>query len=100
MPACQMHGGLNWNRIMSDLFVKLFDTPHGQLLVTKEFDEEYQMAIRGEAIGGASPVARLGYDTKSERDEQFTTIDQAKADQQAATFANMLTRLFKEQTHV
>lgn len=67
------------------MFAKLFDTPHGQLLLTKEFeDEEYQLTARGQDFGGASPAVSFTFETQEARDAAFDTATQEQADATAA----------------
>ena len=69
-------------------FAKLFDTPDGQLLVTKEFDDgeenPYRISMRSEDQHGVDPSIAFGWATDLERDEAFDSVDQARADKTAA----------------
>lgn len=80
---------------MSD-FAKLFDTPHGQILVTKEFDDGYKITVRGRQFGGADPAVTAEYDSKEDREDAFIKIDQTVADKQAEAFAKMMAELFQD----
>lgn len=76
------------------LFAKLFDTPHGQLLVTKDFNDEdsdapYRIECRGEGSHAADPFVSFGWDNGAERDAEFDSTDQCKADTIAAELVSM-----------
>lgn len=77
------------------MFAKLFDTPHGQLLVTKEFEEdEYQLAFRGVGNHCCSPTVSFTFETKEDRDRAFDATGQEHADRQAAEMAAVVEGLF------
>lgn len=79
------------------IFAKLFDTPSGQLLVTKEFDDdEYKLTLRGEGNSFCDPALSFTYETKEARDEAFESVDQVQAEASAAEMATMVASFFKE----
>jgi hypothetical protein len=83
---------------MSEPFAKLFDTPHGQLLVTREYDAmegKYEIVVRGAGNGTMTPEVRLGGwddDEEASRDALAKT-DQAMAERNAAELAAMVNGL-------
>lgn len=51
------------------MLAKVFDTPHGQLLLTKDFDEDaggYILTARGEDFSGVSPSIAFALATRLE----------------------------------
>lgn len=82
-------------------FAKLFDTPHGQLLVTQEaYDDDadaaqpYPLELRGE--GNSFCEARLiyRYPNTDERQQAFDEVDQAIAEEMAAMLAGQVAAIF------
>ena len=78
------------------MFAKLFDTPHGQLLATRDYDDDespekpYTITARGQGNDVADPSMTFTWETAEERDAAFEAIDQEAADQCAAMLAGML----------
>lgn len=85
------------------MFAKLFDTPHGQLLVTMEFDDTeepanpYKMRMRGEAFKDADIAIAYSYPTLEQRDGWFERITQEDANLVAAKLQAMAQGMFGEQ---
>lgn len=77
-------------------FARLFDTPDGQLLITKEFDDEehpdapYRLRIRGEGIKGIDASLSYGWDTPAQRREAFDEFTQGQAEVAAKDLAATL----------
>jgi hypothetical protein len=72
---------------MTKTFAKLFDTPSGQLLATRdeqEDDDTWPIRMRGAEVGGCTPASVLGFYTEAERDAAFDRICQADAEKSAA----------------
>lgn len=85
---------------MAGPFAKLFDTPHGQLLVVKDGvddDDQYPLSIRGEEFGGVIAAFNPAYQTSDACDAAFERFDQAEADRQAEGLRKMLTSLLSEE---
>lgn len=85
-------------------FAKLFDTPHGQFLAfTDTEDDKPIVVLKGEERHGILPTAILsGYDDNGDgdeafrlRDEDFDSIDQAKAEATAAALVETLEGMFQ-----
>lgn len=76
-----------WNRNFNqEPFAKVFPTPHGQYLAYSDYDDEgeqYVIRTIGAPVRGVVPKATLGYDSEEARDEAFSKIDQALADETA-----------------
>jgi hypothetical protein len=77
-------------------FAKLFITPHGQLLVTKEFDEEYQLAFRGHGNSFCSPTVTMNFSTKEARESAYEAVGQEEADKHAKDIAATVISIFGE----
>lgn len=78
-------------------FAKLFDTPHGQCLVTKERsddDDSYQVAFRGVGNEVASPTLSFSYGSLEERDQAFDSMGQEDADKIAAEMDAVVNGMF------
>lgn len=62
-------------------FVKLFDTPRGQLLAFLDDGdtEHFNIAVIGASVRGVQARANLGYDDEEARQRNFDKIDQARA---------------------
>lgn len=77
-------------------FAKLFDTPDGQLLVTKEFDDiehddaPYRLSLRGEGVKGVDAAISFGWPSEAERDNVFSRCVQEDADRHARELAAMV----------
>lgn len=57
-----------------ETFARIFETLLGQVLVTKEYDDEHKqdaLAIRWEPLGGAAAITRFSYTSKEARDAVF-----------------------------
>lgn len=85
-------------------FAKLFDTPDGQLLVTKEFDDiehddaPYRLSLRGEGIKGVDATISFGWGSDAERDDVFAQCGQDDADRQARELAQTLANFMAPQS--
>lgn len=80
---------------MSD-FAKLFDTPHGQLLVFMEDgDDEPVIRVIGAVYEGVQPSATLSGWPNDEEGQQaaFDSIGQEQANNLASDFRSMLEKL-------
>lgn len=69
-------------------FAKLFDTRHGQLLITKEYDDEgdrHGLAARFE--GACSMTISTWFADEQSRDEAFANWMQADAERQGESMA-------------
>lgn len=80
---------------MTEIFAKLFDTPHGQLLVFLDETDEGEPCLHviGAYRGGARPAAKIsGWegDAEAKAEAALAATDQAQADQMAADFAAAL----------
>jgi hypothetical protein len=81
-------------------FAKIFDTPHGQLLVTKDYDDEhedapYRINARGESNSVAQPSMGFGWESEEERDAAWDQdTNQQEADKIAAALHNAINNLF------
>lgn len=77
-------------------FARLFDTPDGQLLVTKEFDDDgypeepYRLRLRGEGVKGIAASLSFGWDTPKLRQEAFDEFTQGQAEAVAKDLAATL----------
>jgi hypothetical protein len=74
---------------VSEQFAKLFETPHGQLLVTRDYDaveDKYELVVRN----GDGTVFRMSgwEDDEASSREGLAKTDQAMADKHAATLHN------------
>lgn len=85
-------------------FAKLFDTPDGQLLVTKEFDDiehddaPYRLSLRGEGVKGVDASISFGWASEAERNEVFDRCAQDDADRQARELAQTLANFMAPQS--
>lgn len=70
-----------------DNFAKLFDTPHGQLLVYLDGDEDCDpiIVVVGAPVRGVVPKANLGYDSYADRLSGFARFTQERAEETAAS---------------
>lgn len=75
----------------AEIFAKLFDTPHGQLLAYLDEDDNEQPCVRviGAYVRGVRPAANLGYEDEAAALEGFNRIDQAGAEEMAERFHNL-----------
>lgn len=74
---------------MSEPFAKLFDTPHGQLLITRDYDalaDEYTLLVR-DCNGTEFRMSGWADDEAATRDGLEKT-DQAMAEKHAASMHN------------
>lgn len=76
-------------------FAKLFDTAHGQLLVTLEEgpDEDPALMLRAACVEGITPSIRLDFDTEAEQLERFAAYDQQQAEKAAVGLHKMVAKL-------
>jgi hypothetical protein len=82
------------------MFAKLFDTPHGQLLVTTDTDEEGDpcIHIRGEDVNGVQVVyAVSGWTDETKADAVLAGYTQEMADKAAASLHRTLANLTTEE---
>ncbi len=74
---------------MTDQFAKLFDTPHGQLLVTRDYDageDKYELVVRN---GDGTEFRMSGWeDDETASLDELAKTDQAMAEKHAATLHN------------
>jgi hypothetical protein len=68
-------------------FARLFETPHGQLLITKEHDEEEGPGICVRFDAELTVAMTSYYDSDAVRNAAFENVDQDWANQQAARMA-------------
>lgn len=81
---------------MADMFAKLFDTPHGQLLAYLDDDtdsKDFNIVVRGAAVNGVIPSAKLSYDSEESRLSGFDKFSQDGAEHQAAAFNRLVSEL-------
>ncbi|MHB9879127.1 hypothetical protein ACSMXM_05635 [Pacificimonas sp. ICDLI1SI03] len=79
-------------------FAKLFDTPHGQLLVTRDYidenddgEEEEAVVCRGATRHGIHATIKMGgWADAAPADAAFAKVDQDGAEELAATMAKMI----------
>lgn len=64
-------------------FAKLFDTPHGQLLLTKDKGDEDEAILAVRFDGACSLTLTSFFEDEAKRDEGFDNFDQAFAERQA-----------------
>lgn len=77
------------------VFARLFETPSGQVLLTKEFEEdEYRLSLRGEGNSIATPTLSFTYEDEETRDRAFDSITQQHADEQGAEMARVVGSFF------
>jgi len=79
------------------MFARLYDTTEGQVLVTKEFDEErgeddgaYRILFRCEPVGGVDCSVSFGWHVEANRDNVFDAMRLENAQEQGSrvrTFA-------------
>lgn len=76
------------------MFAKLFTTPHGQLLLTTDFDEDEDMpwllSARGEDVSGVRATMTFKFETEEERDLSFEAGSQETAEATAGDMHRML----------
>lgn len=82
-------------------FAKIFETPHGQLLATMDFDDDehpeapYRITARGEGNGSATPSLGFGWESESERDAAWDQeMNQENAEKIASDLHNAISKLF------
>jgi hypothetical protein len=82
-------------------FAKLFDTPHGQLLVTIDFDDDADcdvVTLRCASRHGVVPAMKMsGWDDDTGAAKAFAAIEQEHAENHARSLAAMLDGLMAEQ---
>lgn len=74
-------------------FAKLFDTPHGQLLVSRDFDGDdgdELVTIRGKGLPGIRAETQYRYDHAAQADLAFSAFDQTDANHIAMSMATLL----------
>ena len=74
-------------------FAKLFETTHGQLLVTKEYDDDEGEGLCLRFDGDITVELTSRFASAADRNVAFANIDQALAEDQAARLAAMSARL-------
>lgn len=77
------------------MFCKVFDTSVGQMLLTKDFDDEqedgaFRLVARGEDYRGVQATMSFGWPTEAERDAAFETADQERAENTATDLRRMI----------
>lgn len=82
-------------------FAKLFDTAHGQLLVTKEVPDDdadtdgaASLAVRFD--GACSMTIMLHFTTEKVRDLRFDQYDQVEAEKGAMLMANSIANFMQD----
>lgn len=75
------------------VFAKLFDTPHGQLLVTRDFegdDGDELVIVRGAGLPGYKAETQYRYDHAAEADQAFEAFSQDDADRVGRALTTIL----------
>lgn len=78
------------------VFAKLFDTPHGQLLVTRDFDGDdgdELVIVRGAGVAGFKAETQYRYDHAEQADCAFAAFDQAEAARIAKALSTLLAEM-------
>lgn len=82
-------------------FAKLFNTEHGQLLVTTGFndtdhdrEDAYRITMRGEGNDTVAPEISFGWPTREERDKVFESTELEDVAPYAAQMASICQRMF------
>jgi len=67
---------------MSNIFAKIFSVSGGQVLVTKDTDDEGMYLLKMTTqLDGVTPTMSAGYDDETDRDNQFDAYNQESAEQ-------------------
>ncbi len=79
-------------------FAKLFTTPHGQLLITRdgmsdEHDDQWVLTARGEDYRGVQATMAFTYQSQEGMDQAFEGATQEQADNTAQQMRGMLEKL-------
>ena len=73
-------------------FAKLFETRDGQILVTKDTDDDDRPTLACRFDGACSLTLTSFFNDEAKRDEAFDMFDQELADQQAIHMRNTTNR--------
>ena len=80
-------------------FAKLFTTPHGQLLITREgmsdeYDDQWVLIAQGEDYRGQLGIMAFTYESQEDMDQAFEGITLEHADNTAQQMQVILEMLF------